>query len=157
MCCFRFVDFWNMTWQLQFIDKVSQRHMIYMKEKLIIKKVMLEFVKHLDHRQCFLLCSCIFTICIIEEPWSYVTSWSHVLLMFWVNIAPIATLEMSICTWNSLSQCGAMRMGASIYFCFIISQASWNFAVHMKASDFCINFVIGTMMKVLHKTIVKLS
>jgi hypothetical protein len=27
----------------------------------------------------------------------------------------------------------------------------------MKASDFCINFVIGTMMKVLHKTIVKLS
>jgi hypothetical protein len=27
----------------------------------------------------------------------------------------------------------------------------------MKASNFCINFVIGTMMKVLHKTIVKLS
>lgn len=42
--------------------------MIYMKEKLIIIKVMLEFVKHLDHRQCFILCSCIFTICIIEEP-----------------------------------------------------------------------------------------
>jgi hypothetical protein len=27
----------------------------------------------------------------------------------------------------------------------------------MKASNFCINFVIGTMMKVLHKTIVKLG
>jgi hypothetical protein len=27
----------------------------------------------------------------------------------------------------------------------------------MKAYDFCINFLIGTMMKVLHKTIVKLG
>ncbi len=50
-------------------------------------------------------------------------------------------------TWNSMSQCGEIKINASMYHCLISSQAYWHSIVHSKAFIFHNNLVMGAIMK----------
>lgn len=39
-------------------------------------------------------------------------NWSHFLVGFWANIAPIARFDGSVCTWNSSFHLGGIEIGA---------------------------------------------
>jgi len=84
---------------------------------------MTKFVQGVDHFQCFPLCSRIISLHIVQQMRG-ICDWLIALIAQVLNQhGPTVGLDASICTWNSLSHGGDIKIGASTYLRLMVSQA----------------------------------
>jgi hypothetical protein len=60
---------------------------------------------------------------------------------------PSATPDASMCTWNSISKLGYIRIGAVLRFSLSVSNALSHSAIHQNVLDFFNNFSNGGVLR----------